>query len=88
MIKLWGKIITNNQILNQNVVVCAEDIKYEEQLKKCMIELCYNFDIAKPYWLTKNLMEYNKLKRAFFTQDNFIEEITFDKLEIEVIEEK
>lgn len=88
MIKLWGKIITDNKIINQTVATCDEDIEYEAQLRKCMIEICYNFDIQKPYWLTKNLMEYNKLKRAFFTQDNFIEEINYDKLEIEVLEEK
>jgi hypothetical protein len=88
MIKLWGKIITNNKIKNQHVVVVNEDIEYQEELKKCIIDICYNFDIQKPYWLNKNLIEYNKIKKTSFTQDNFIEEIFFDKLVIEVLEEK
>jgi hypothetical protein len=88
MIKLWGKIITNNHIKNQHVVVINEGIEYQEELKKCIIDICYNFDIQKPYWLNKNLIEYNKIKKTSFTQDNFIEEIFFDKLVIEVLEEK
>ena len=87
MIKLWGKIIKNNKITMDNVVVIDEAIEYEQELKKCMTELCYNFDIQKPYWLRKNLLEYNKIKKTAFTQDNFIEEINFEKFEIEVLEE-
>jgi len=88
MLKLWGKIITNNKILSQEVAICEETLEYEEELKKCIIELCYKFDIQKPYWLKKNLVEYNGIKKTAFTQDNFMEEITFGKFEIEVLEEK
>lgn len=87
MIKLWGKIITNNKIISQEIFTCEETFEYEEELKKCIIELCYRFDIQKPYWLRKNLLEYNKIKKTAFNQDNFIEEIYFDKFEIEVLEE-
>ena len=87
MIKLWGKIITNNKIVCQDVVICSETFEYEEELKKCIIQLCYKFDIQKPYWLRKNQLEYNKIKKTVFTQDNFIEEINFTKFEIEVLEE-
>lgn len=88
MIKLWGKIIKNNKIVMQDVAICNEDIDYQEQLKKCIIDICYSFDIQKPYWLNKNLTEYNNLKKTSFNHDNFIEEINFDRFEIEVIEEK
>lgn len=87
MIKLWGKIITDNRLVNQEIFTCEETFEYEQELKKCIIELCYRFDIQKPYWLRKNLIEYNKIKKTAFTQDNFIEEINFDKFEIEVLEE-
>lgn len=45
-------------------------------------------DIEKPFWLQNNLEEYNRTKKASFTQDNFIEEINFDRFEIHVLEEK
>lgn len=88
MIRLWGKLITENRMENQFVTICNEDIEYQQQLKECIVLLCYHFDIEKPYWLEKNLKEYNKIKKTSFTQDNFIEEIHFDRLEIEVLEEK
>jgi hypothetical protein len=88
MLRLWGKIIKNNKMINHREAICLEDIDYQEQLKKCITEICYNFDIQKPYWLPKNLKEYNKIKKTSFKQDNFIEEIDFDRFEIEVIEEK
>lgn len=88
MIKLWGKIIKNHKIVLQEVALCTEELEYQEQLKHCILELSYTFDIQKPYWLEKNMNEYNKIKKTSFTQDNFMEEIDFDRFEIEVIEEK
>lgn len=87
MIRLWGKIINNNKIVDHIEAICTENIDYQQQLKKCITEICYKFDIQKPYWLPKNLEEYNKHKRTSFQQDNFIEEIDFDRFEIEVLEE-
>lgn len=68
--------------------ICNEDIDFQEQLKKCIIKICNDLDIQKPYWLPKNLEEFNRLSKTSFNQDNFIEQISFDKFEIEVIEEK
>lgn len=88
MLRLWGKLIKRNKIVRHMEAVADNTGSYQEELKKCITEICYTFDIQKPYWLPKNLEEYNKYKRTSFNQDNFIEEIVFDKLEIEVIEEK
>jgi hypothetical protein len=88
LIRLWGKIITNNKIIASAESTCDEEIDYQEQLKKCIIEICYKLDLQKPYWLPKNLKEYNQYKRTAFRHDNFIENVNFDKFEIEVIEEK
>lgn len=88
MIRLWGKIIKNNKIVIDAEAICTEETEYQQQLKICITEICYKLDIQKPYWLPKNLEEYNIRKRTAFIQDNFIEEIDFDRFEIEVIEEK
>lgn len=88
MIRLWGKVITNNKIVTSTESTCIDEIDYQEQLKKCIIDICYKLDLQKPFWLSKNLKEYNKYKKTSFKQDNFIELISFDKFEIEVIEEK
>ncbi|KRQ87949.1 hypothetical protein ABG79_00114 [Caloramator mitchellensis] len=82
MLRLWGKIIKNNRLIKHDEVTIAENIEYQEQLKKCITELCYRLDIQKPYWLPHNLDEYNNIRKTSFNQDNFIEEIDFDKFEI------
>lgn len=88
MIRLWGKIIKNNKIIHHEEYCCNENIDYELELKKCITQICYKLDIPKPYWLNKNLDEFNRYKKTSFTQDNFIEEIDFDSFNIVVIEEK
>ena len=50
-------------------------------------EACYEFDLEKPHWLDKNKREFIRHARTRFTQDNFIEQIDFDYLDFQVIEE-
>ena len=50
-------------------------------------EICYQFDLSQPIWLDKNVRDFQRHARARFTQDSFIEQIEFDFLEIQVIEE-
>ena len=50
-------------------------------------EICYEFDLGKPIWLDKTVAEFKRHDKARFSQDNFIEEIPFDYLEIQIIEE-
>lgn len=88
MIRLWGKIYKKNKMIKQYEYTCNEDIAYQKQLTKCIVAICYKFDIQKPYWLNRNLKEYNRIKKTSFNQDNFIEKIDFDKFEIEVLDEK
>lgn len=50
-------------------------------------ELCHEFDLGKPIWLDMTIAEFKRHSRARFYQDSFIEEIEFDYLEIQVLEE-
>ncbi len=82
MLKIWGKIITNNKIVIDDVATSDVEESYQENLKICITELCNKFDISKPYWLPANLEEYNKRSKTSFNQDNFIDDIDFDKFMI------
>ena len=46
------------------------------------------FDLAKPVWLKKNKDEFIHHARTRFTADNFVEDIDFDYLDFQVIEEE
>lgn len=50
-------------------------------------EVCYAFDLGKPIWLDSNINEFKRHARTRFRQDSFVEEIGFDFLEIQIIEE-
>ena len=83
MLKIWGKLIKDNRIINDEVAVAEADDSYQENLKTCITELCYKFDISTPYFLKSNVNEYNKRRKTSFDENNFIEEINFDKFMIE-----
>ena len=88
MFRLWAKIMKENRLINDMVVV--NDNKDNTRTKKifdAMDEICNAFDLSKPIWLKATIAEFKKLDKARFYQDNFIETIDFDYLEIQVIEE-
>ncbi|HBC97984.1 MAG TPA: hypothetical protein DC034_14480 [Clostridium sp.] len=88
MTKLWGKLIKNNRIVKDKVITLDSGEDYQEDLKNCIIKICSEFDIEKPYWLPTNLDEYNRRRKTTFNQDNFIDRFPFDKFVIEEINAK
>lgn len=50
-------------------------------------EVSRAFDLEKPIWLEATVADFKRYARARFTKDCFIEEVDFDYLEIDVIEE-
>lgn len=88
MLRIWGKLIKDNRIIKNEVAVSDIDGSYQDNLRECLTELCSKFDIAKPYWLPMNMEEYNKRGKTTFNENNFIEEIIFDKFIIEELKEE
>lgn len=52
-----------------------------------LTEVCHAFDLSVPIWLEGNIADFKRVSRTRFRSDSFIEEIPFDYLEIQVIEE-
>ena len=87
MFRMWGKVFRDNHLLCDRVV---EDDRTETRTHKvfaALTELCRTFDLAEPIWLDANVAEFQRLGRTRFRQENFVEEITFDFLELQVLEE-
>jgi hypothetical protein len=89
MFRIWGKLIKDNRLL-RDTVICIDDFSLTRTQKvyKALEEICYEFDLAKPVWLKKNQEDFIKHARCRFTNDNFIENIEFDYLDFQVIEEE
>ena len=87
MYKLWAKKIKSNKIIDSIVVKNKEDISLEQKRDKCLKEICKKLDISVPVWLKKHDFEFSQFKYVIFYSHDFIDEIDFDKLEIELIDD-
>lgn len=88
MFRMWGKIWKNNKMVRDTVIlVNDESMSRTEKVFRSLEDICYEFDLGKPIWLDATVEEFRRHDRARFSKDHFIEQIDFDYLEIQVIEE-
>lgn len=87
MFRLWGKLWKGNHLIRDTVVEDDSDDTRTHRIFRALEQICYEFDLEKPLWLDATVSEFKRHSKARFYQDNFIEDIDFDYLEIQVIEE-
>ena len=88
MFRLWAKIIDAGKIVkNMTIENSDSSLNRTKKIFHAIDEACYAYDLSKPLWLDKNISEFKKNSKTRFTKDNFVDEIDFDFLEVEVIEE-
>ena len=71
--KIWAKEWKNNHMLRDTTIEDCSDDTRTHKVFRALEQVCYEFDLPKPLWL--------------FYQDSFVEEIPFQYLELQVIEE-
>jgi len=87
MFRLWGKIYKNNDIVRDLVFELDQDnLSYEDKVLQGVESLCYQFDLQKPMWFSDNHSELKMIGKSRFMDHHFIESISFDYFEIEIIE--
>lgn len=87
MFRLWGKIWKNNKMQRDTVICIDDEDTRTHKIFRALEDICYEFDLGKPIWLESNIEEFKRHDKTRFTQDSFIEQIDFDHLEIQIIEE-
>ena len=87
MFRLWAKIFKDNRMLRDTVICDDSSETRTHKVFNALDEICYQFDLGKPMWLDATIHDFKKHSKARFTPDNFVEQIDFDYLEIQVIEE-
>ena len=85
--RIWGKIWKDNHLVRDAVITDERDDTRTHKIFHALDELCLTFDLGKPIWLDATIREFKRHSKARFYQDSFIEEIEFDYLEIQVLEE-
>ncbi|GMQ59489.1 hypothetical protein AN1V17_38860 [Vallitalea sediminicola] len=89
MFRLWGKVYRNSKMIKDTVIELTNDSLSKDALTiDCLDKICYEFDLQHPMWLNDNNKDYPAYGKTSFKQDHFIEQIDFDYLEIEIIDEE
>ena len=74
-------------VVNADKIIDESDDTRTHKIFHALDEICYEFDLSKPLWLDSTINEFKRHSRARFYQDSFIDDIDFDYLEIQIIEE-
>ena len=82
MARLWARIIVKHRIDRQATIPCTPD-----GAEDALIELCRDFDIPCPIWLRKHENEFEAFRHTAFLPEHFMEDVEFQKLEIEYLED-
>lgn len=87
MFRLWAKIWKENHMLRDTVIIDDCEDTRTHKVFRALDEVCIRFDLGKPIWLDSNIREFQQHAKTRFRQDSFIEQIPFDYLEFQIIEE-
>lgn len=85
--RIWIKEILDNRLVKDIVITNEENDTRTHKVFKALEEACHAFDLGQPIWLDSNITDFQIHAKTRFTKDSFIEEISFDFLEFQVIEE-
>ncbi|MCX7709750.1 MAG: hypothetical protein N2484_07850 [Clostridia bacterium] len=81
--KLIGKLVKDTKTVKAAVAEKRDDkADYRDLLEECFLKLCSDLDIPVPLWLKKNSKEFGAYRFTFFTADQFLERIDFDRFEM------
>lgn len=85
--RIWFKEWKDSRML-RDLVVCeeSEDTR-THKIFHALEEACYALDLSRPIWLDKNVAEFQRHAKTRFAAGNFVEAVSFDYLEMQVIEE-
>lgn len=87
MFRLWARTFKDNHMLQDTCICDGSADTRTHKIFWALDEICVQFDLGKPIWLDKTVKDFKRHNKVRFYQDNFIEDIDFDYLEIQVIEE-
>ena len=87
MFRLWGKLVKDSRIIESETIERPEEDTRTHKVFASVAELCRIWDLGTPIWLDAAVSDFKRHKKARFYADSFMEEIDFDYLEIQIIEE-
>ncbi|MBQ4530656.1 MAG: hypothetical protein IJA36_08635 [Lachnospiraceae bacterium] len=87
MFRVWAKIWKENKLIEDTVIEDGSEDTRTHKIFHALEKACYEFDLSVPIWLDSNVEEFKRVAKTRFKADNFVEGISFDFLEFQIIEE-
>ena len=87
MFRLWVREFKDTRMLKDVVIEDASSDTRTHKIFNSLEKACHELDLAVPIWLDKNIEDFKHTSKCRFRKESFIEEVPFDFLEIQVIEE-
>ena len=82
MFRIWAKVLKEEHIQNQFVYESNKKFTYSNFFDY-LSDICVELDIPTPVLLKTHVFNYAKFRHVVFRPDDFVEEVSFDKLLLE-----
>ena len=84
MFRIWAKVLKEGHIQKQYVYESNRKFTYSDFFSY-LTDICGELDVPTPVLIKTHILNYAKFNHVVFRPDDFIEEISFDKLLLENI---
>lgn len=85
--RIWAKIFKDNHLIKDFVYVNYEEDTRTHKVFAGLDAACHEFDLEIPIWLDSNVREFKRSSKTRFRKESFIEDVEFDFLELQILEE-
>lgn len=85
--RIWARQFKDTHMLKDSLIVDESNETRTHKVFKALEKVCQEMDLAQPVWLDRNVKDFKRSGKVRFFKDSFIEEIPFDYLEFQIIEE-
>lgn len=82
MTKIWAKLMVKDKIIKDTMIETEKSFDIGE-FTSYMQTICYELDIPNPIILSTHFEKFSEFNHVKFVEEDFIEEIYFDKLVLE-----
>lgn len=86
MLTVWGKLIKGNKIIASDTYTSSAG-DMSGAILECIEHFGRKFDMEAPMWHSLHTKQLGNFQKAVFTKDDFIDRISFDRFEMQVLEQ-
>lgn len=87
-VKIWAKVLKQHKIKQEAVREFPARPSDAEGWSRLIADIVKPLDLASPVLLQKHVQDLEHFNRTWFTPSDFIEGVSFDRFELEIIPEK